>query len=147
MGLVLRFYLDANVVISAAEKTDVFGASQALFFTKVEERRIEVVTSEITLAECLVKPFADKDIDAVEAYIGFLSHDSGFPVIPVSREILVSAARLRAEIGLKLPDAIHLATAKWARCSAFVTNDRRIKRSDDLRVVLWDQVSEADFIS
>jgi predicted nucleic acid-binding protein len=133
------------VVISAAQKTDAFGARQALFLAQIDERRIDAVTSEITLAECLVKPFAEKNIGAVEAYNAFLSQRSGFPVIPISREILISAAKLRAEIGLKLPDAIHLATAEWSRCSAFVTNDRRIKSGNGMRVILWDQLSEADF--
>lgn len=141
----LRFYLDTNVIISAAEKTDAFGARQALFFTHIDEGRIEALTSEITLAECLVKPFAGKDMMAVEAYNAFLGEQSGLPVIPVSREILISAARLRAVSGLKLPDAIHMVTAKWTGCSAFVTNDRRIKGDDDMRVVLWDQLTEADF--
>jgi predicted nucleic acid-binding protein len=133
------------VIISAAEKTEIFGPKQALFFTCIDERRIEAVTSEFTLAECLVKPFADKDIFAVERYNSFLSEQSGFPVIPVTRQILLSAAQLRAETGLKLPDAIHVATAKWAGCIAFVTGDRRIKHGNSMRVVLWDQLSEADF--
>jgi len=133
------------VIISAAEKTEIFGPKQALFFAHIDERRIEAVTSEITLAECLVKPFADRDIFAVETYNSFLSQESGFPVIPISRQILLSAAQLRAENGLKLPDAIHVATAKWAGCSAFVTNDRRIKEGDSMRVVLWNRLSEADF--
>jgi predicted nucleic acid-binding protein len=134
------------VVVSATEKTEVFGPEQALFFAHIDQRRIEPVTSEITLAECLVKPFADKDIIAVETYNSFISKQSGFTVIPISREILMSAAQLRAEFRFKLPDAIHLATAKWAGCSAFVTNDRRIKRGDGVRVILWDQLSEGDYI-
>lgn len=133
------------MIISAAEKLDSFGPAQALFFTHIDERRIEVVTSEITLAECLVKPLADKNIFAVETYMALLGEQPGLPVIPISRPILLSAAQLRAETRLKLPDAIHVATAKWADCSAFITNDRRIKEDDGMRVILWDQLREADY--
>jgi predicted nucleic acid-binding protein len=134
------------VIISAAEKSKIFGPLQAQFFAHIDERRVEAVTSEITLAECLVKPFADKDIFAVESYISLLGGLPRFPVIPISRQILLSAAQLRAETRLKLPDAIHLATAKWAGCSAFVTNDRQIKGGDGVRIIWWDQLSEADYL-
>lgn len=133
------------MIISAAEKLDSFGPSQTLFFAHVDDRQIEVVTSEITLAECLVKPLADKDIFAVETYMAFLGGQSGLPVIPISRPILLAAAQLRAEIRLKLPDAIHLATAKWADCSAFITNDQRIKDGDGMRVIFWNELVETDF--
>jgi len=132
------------VIISAAERSNSFGPAQVLFFAHIDQRRIEVVTSEITLAECLVKPFADKDIFAVETYMALLGEQPSLPVVPISRSILLSAAQLRAETKLKLPDAIHVATAKWAECSAFVTNDQGIKESDDLRIIMWDQLSETD---
>lgn len=45
---------------------------------------------------------------------------------PVSRDVLLAAARLRAEIGLKLPDAIHVATAQLTGCDQFLTNDARV---------------------
>lgn len=133
------------MIISAAEKSDSFGPAQALFFAHADERQIEVVTSEITLAECLVKPFADKDIFAVETYMSLLGEQPGLPVIPISRPILLSAAQLRAETKLKLPDAIHVATAKWAECSVFVTNDREIRHSNSLRIIIWEKLRETDF--
>lgn len=133
------------MIISVLEKSEIFGLKQAQFFTHIDDRRVEAVTSEITLAECLVKPFADKDVFAVETYVSFLSGRLGLPVIPISRQILLSAAQLRAETGLKLPDAIHAATAKWANCNAFLTNDRGIKKLDGLRIVLWDLLDEADY--
>lgn len=129
-----------------AEKSDSFGPAQAAFFAHIDDQRVEVATSEITLAECLVKPFADKDIFAVETYLSLLGEQPSLPVIPISRPILLSAAQLRAETKLKLPDAIHLATAKWAGCSVFITDDRRIKDGEGgVRVILWDQLRETDY--
>jgi len=45
---------------------------------------------------------------------------------PVSRDVLIAAARLRAETGLKLPDAIHAATAQFTGCDQFLTNDTHV---------------------
>jgi predicted nucleic acid-binding protein len=43
------------------------------------------------------------------------------------RDVLIEAARLRANVNIKLPDAIHAATALLTQCSTFVTNDRRFQ--------------------
>ena len=42
-------------------------------------------------------------------------------LIPVSRPVLTLAAELRADEGLALADAIHIATAIDQGCSSFVT--------------------------
>lgn len=56
-------------------------------------------------------------------------------MLPVSREILVEAARIRAGTALKLPDAIHVATARMCGCEVFLTNDTRIKDTWGLEVI------------
>ena len=56
-------------------------------------------------------------------------------MVPVSRTILIDAARLRANSGLRLPDAIHVATAVAAGCPIFLSNDRRLKVPDVLQLL------------
>jgi predicted nucleic acid-binding protein len=48
-------------------------------------------------------------------------------VVPVDRAILVRAASLGPSLGLKLPDAIHVASATATDCDVFLSNDGRIK--------------------
>ena len=53
-----------------------------------------------------------------------------------------SAARLRAQLGLKTPDAIHAATALATGCALFATNDKGFRRVTGLAVaVLSETVS------
>jgi predicted nucleic acid-binding protein len=47
---------------------------------------------------------------------------------PISRDILYETAELRKITPLKLPDAIHLATAIAAHCAFFLSRDRDFKR-------------------
>ncbi|MDP9136801.1 MAG: type II toxin-antitoxin system VapC family toxin [Pseudomonadota bacterium] len=136
-----RYYLDTNVVISIIEATETFGQAQRRFVEKIDAREIAATTSELTLAECLVKPLANKDAAAVEAYLHFLDGRPGFLVVPISRDILLAAASLRADKTLKLPDAIHIATARAAGCTAFLTNDRKIRALPGMRVSLWDEAT------
>jgi predicted nucleic acid-binding protein len=69
-----------------------------------------------------------------------LRSSSTLQVVPITREVLVTAARLRAEQGLKLPDAIHAATAQLTNCQQFLTNDTRFKNLPGLPVLLLSQL-------
>ena len=64
----------------------------------------------------------------------------GLTLLPVSRSILVAAANLRATFGsqVKLPDAIHLASALEQSCTTFITNDKRLKGVQGIAVVVLD---------
>jgi predicted nucleic acid-binding protein len=133
-------YLDTNIVISAIETASPLTQAQQELILQVDSGEIAALTSEMTLAECLVKPFADKDIKLIEAYMAFLDGRVNFPVLPVTRQILVLAARRRADLGIKLPDAIHVATAETAGCSFFVTNDKGVRLPEKMALVLWDRI-------
>ncbi|MBD0385183.1 MAG: PIN domain-containing protein [Nostoc sp. C3-bin3] len=61
-------------------------------------------------------------------------------MIPVNRQVLIEAAQLRASINIKLPDAIHAATALLAQCSTFLTNNQRF-RSVPVSVILLSEIN------
>lgn len=144
MAMPARYYLDTNVIISIIDGARGLDKEQAEFIAHVDEGRIEALTSELTLAECLVRPFANENTPLIKTYMRFLESRSNFPVIPVSRDILISAAQLRVEARLKLPDAIHAATARISDCTVFLTCDRRIKDFRGLRVLLWDRLGNSN---
>ena len=135
-----RYYLDTNVVISVVEGVGRLAETQTRFISGIDGATIAALTSELTLAECLVNPFADRNAAAVEAYLLFLNGRRNFPVLPITRDILTVAARLRTELGTKLPDAIHIATAEAAECSVFLTNDRGIRLPEAMKLKLWNDM-------
>jgi predicted nucleic acid-binding protein len=135
-----RYYLDTNIVISVVEAAGRLGETQIQFVSGVDGAAIEALTSELTLAECLVKPFADRNVTVVEAYLLFLNGRRNFPVLPIDRHILTVAARLRTELGVKLPDAIHIATAQSAACTVFLTNDRGIRLPEGMKLNFWNEI-------
>ena len=59
-----------------------------------------------------------------ERYRQVLTASPGWSVVDVDAAVAESAARLRARYGLRLPDAIQLATAIRSGSSALVTHDR-----------------------
>lgn len=144
-----RFYCDANVLIMAVEgRAGDIGAAGSLLNAAMDERCI-VVTSLLTLGETLVVPLRFGQDATVESYRSLLG--GGFPSIivkAIDSETLEAAARLRAKHPrLKLPDAIHLATAQVAEVGWFVTNDARLPTVPGLHVVSPFDEALADFIA
>lgn len=121
-----RVYLDTNIFIYALEGYPVFRTVLTTLFEALDRGELTAVTSELTLAEVLVKPLLDRHSERQAAYLQALQPSTSLQVIPVSREVLIAAARLRVDTHLKLPDAIHAATAQLTGCDQFLTNDARI---------------------
>lgn len=134
------YYLDTNVFIAVVERYPEHDVQLHRLFGAVAIGQIPAVTSELTLLECLVKPLRDGDAALVAEFESFLASGGGLDVVPVNRAIVRRAARIRAEQGFRLPDAVHVATALEAGCQTFVTNDRRV-RIEGLRVVSIDELS------
>ena len=116
-----RVYLDTNIFIYTLEGYPTFRAVLTTLFAALDQGGLVAVTSELTLAEALVKPLLDHHAERQAAYFQVLQPSTSLHMAPVSREVLIAAARLRAETGLKLPDAIHVATAQLTGCDQFLT--------------------------
>jgi predicted nucleic acid-binding protein len=55
-------------------------------------------------------------------------------ILPLSRDVLEKATELRAMYHFKTPDAIHLATAIINQCDVFLTNDKKLRRCQEIVV-------------
>jgi predicted nucleic acid-binding protein len=121
-------YLDTNVFIKAVEGLDEDATPAKTLIKALRNRRSGIAaTSEITFAEVLAPP---KRPDALplhmkrRAYLDLLLWSGFVSLIPVTRDILLETAALRAMGRLKLPDAVHLVSAIRVRCRFFVSADR-----------------------
>lgn len=98
------------------------------------------MTSELTLHECLVKPFADGNRRLAKKYDDFFNPELGFECTELTRPLLIEAARLRATLKLKTPDSIHVAAALAMSCTHFLTNDHRLRVPAPLTALAWDDI-------
>ncbi len=120
-------YLDTNPIIYLVEGNPVFRQSMETLFKAIEAAGAHLITSELALTEVLVRPLRHHDSLLVEAYERLF--DTLLDARPVSREVLLLAAQLRAErASLRMPDVIHVATATLAGADVFVSADAGIRR-------------------
>ena len=105
----------------------------------MDHQEIDAFTSDLTLAEVLVKPFRENNVAWQRTYQEALQPSVNLKLLPISRAILIAAAQVRAQSLIKLPDAIHAATAQQVSCGSFLTNDPGFKVVKDLPVVLLSE--------
>lgn len=135
-------YLDTNLFIYAVEEIMPYAEQVRPFLRAADQGEIWLVTSLLSLAETLVMPYRKGDDVLITAYRELFTHPpSGLLVAQLDAAILERAAALRATVdSLRLPDAIHLATAESEQCDLVLTNDKRLKASTTMPVVVLAEV-------
>lgn len=117
--------LDASIVIAVLDSGDPHHAAARASVATHLGARDRLVVPASAYADVLVGPFrrGPEAVAIVDAFLAALPCS----VEPVSREIAVEAARLRADHGasLRLPDALVVATAHVLEAGALVTADAR----------------------
>ena len=139
----LLVYLDANIIIYIVEGYATHRAILRDLVKALDDRAFRAMTSELTLAEVLVGAFRAPDRRYEAVYSNVLSGREPIEVIPVGRDILIGAARLRAESRMRLPDAIHVATARTHQCDLLLTNDHRLQAAAGVTVVTLAELTAA----
>lgn len=132
-------YLDTNVIIHAFEKRDALSSALVALLTSTTAGRRVCVTSQLTYAEAIQRPYADRNEDRLALYTGWLERGTtSLEVGPISADVLYYAAVLRADHkALKLPDAIHIATAFGFGCRYLMSADERLPAKVRLSNTRW----------
>lgn len=136
-----RLYLDSNILIYLVEGSEAVRQPVLSTFEQIDAFDIDLVSSEITLAECLYGVFRDQDMKLGEIYKQLFSEEHFIKQIAVSREILVDAASFGGQAHLKLIDALHFATAISVGADAFLTNDKAFHTTKQMRVLQLSEFS------
>ena len=136
-----RVYLDTNIFIYIVEGYELHATAIKALLAALDAGDIVAVTSELTLAEALVKPLRDENASTAVAYQKLLRPSAGLRTLPVSREILEEAAGIRAANNVSLADAIHLSSYVNGDCDSFLTNDKSLKGVASVNLRLLSDVT------
>ncbi len=116
--------IDTSVVLAYLVGTEQISlAATQLFDAFVATGRNPASISTVTCAEILVRPFQHGP-SAVATAEGFLRHFDALGLADIDYDTAREAARIRATTGLRMPDALIVATAVVRASDILCTVDR-----------------------
>ena len=124
-----KVFIDSSVWRYHFEQHPEFSPAAGRLIEALEEGRFRAVVSELTLLELTVRPLQLGRQDVADEYELLLSHFPNVDLAPVTRQVLLDAAALRAKFRFRTPDAVLLATGIRLSATAVVTNDKTWKEA------------------
>jgi predicted nucleic acid-binding protein len=121
-------YLDTSVFIYFVEQHPRYSLVCEVLFNEIESGRTKASTSTLTMLEVLVQPYRQKNDELVLKFYALLTTYPHLTWIPMSVSVADQAAKLRADHGLKTPDAIQAASAISRGDTGFVCNDKMFNK-------------------
>lgn len=134
-----RVALDANVLIYVLEGHEEFGARAQAVVDAIDGGMLAASMATIGQVEVLAGP-ARVGNTAIFERTADEVRSLGLTFVPLTSQLAEDAAWLRGLAGLELGDAVHIASARAAGATAFVTNDRRIRARPNLDVFYLDDL-------
>lgn len=135
-----RIALDTSVFIYQLQANPKYVGLTDDIFVWLQRPKSQGVTSTITMTELLVQPYRDRNQQQADEIYGLLSTFPNLAWISPSLDIADTAARIRAEYGLRTPDALQVATAIRSSATALITNDATFRRLADVQIMVLDDL-------
>ena len=121
--------LDANCVIYLIEKNPVWGPKVVARVAAATGAGDTVTVCDLARSECLIGPLKNGNAAVLAEYQRFFS-SAAVRMLPLTAAVCERAAEVRVAslMKIKLPDALHLASAIEHGCGLFLTNDAQLSR-------------------
>jgi len=124
--------VDTAPIIYVLEHDLKFAPRFRPLFERQSAGGIQFAVTTITVAEVLTGPFKAGEEALAKRYRAVME---SWQVVSLTAEIAESAARFRARLKLRLPDAIQVASAIAVNADALVTHDRDFSKVKTLMVL------------
>jgi predicted nucleic acid-binding protein len=129
LGTAERILLDSSTLIAFHERLERAHPLARQLLERIANATdpLHGYCSVISASEILVRPIRASDA-AYRAMYLFLTEYPNLNLIPVDLVISIEAATVRSMTGVRLPDALIVATGLLSNCEVIVSNDERWKR-------------------
>jgi predicted nucleic acid-binding protein len=133
-------FLDTAPLVYYVEEHPNYLAVTTAVFDLVDADNLTFITSPVTLAECLIFPIRMGNTVVQQNFVDLILYGENTKFVSLNEIIAQQAAELRVRYNLELADAFQIATALVSNCDAFLTNDIRLQRVSEIRVLVIDQL-------
>ena len=137
-----RVLIDTSIWIFHFEQHPTLASVAGRVIESLEAGKFRGIASELTLLELTVRPLQLGRQDVADDYEVLLSYFPNLELQPISREILMDAAGLRARHRLRTPDAIQIATGVRYGATLAVTNDEAWRNLPSIETMVLSDLIE-----
>ncbi len=130
---VSSLFIDTAPIIYYIEAHPQFGPLAKEVFDSFLSGRITAYSSVLTLTEVLPKPIESGDEKLARKFSEFLEHGKNFNLVEITAAIAKQAGGYPE---LRALDAVQIATALDTGADAFITNDKKLKRMKEIKVLV-----------
>jgi predicted nucleic acid-binding protein len=133
-------FLDTAPVIYYLEGHPTFAPLIRSIFERVSDGDLPAVSSPITLAECSSIPYLQKLPELKQDLADILAMNKNIIFRITDEVVVIEAVKMRVKYGLKLADAIQVATAIVCNCDGFLTNDPALSKVTEIRSIVVSEL-------
>ena len=126
-------YCDSVILIYFLDHVGPLQAKADAKLGAIRQHGGRLAVSDLTRFECRVGPIKRNDAKMLAAFDRFFASPD-VHTVPLTPDVWDKAAEIRATLGLKTADALHLAAAIVGNCDTFLTNDSQLRRCSDINV-------------
>ncbi len=128
--MVITLLIDTNIILNAKNSNELHSAYSSQLLDMIEDGLMHGIISTVSIAELCTGYYSQGDVKGKEEFLAHLISNKNFEIIDLSTKIADTAAKIRSEIGLRLPDAIIIATGLTKNAQYFVTNDKELGKAN-----------------
>ncbi len=121
--------LDTNIFLNVKNREEPYLASSRQVLNAVDDGQIQAVVSAVSIAELCSGYYSAGDQAGKQEFIMHLVSSKGFTIVDLDLKVADAAGMIRAEIGLRLPDAIIVASGLARQATYIVTHDEEFKKA------------------
>lgn len=125
----LNVIIDTNIFIEVKNKEPAYEFSKRVL-DWIDEGRLKSVVSTVVIAEMCAGYHAAGELKEKDDFLTHLLTSTNCEIVDVSAGVADEAGRIRAVTGLRLPDALILASGLKRGAECLITNDASLKKAD-----------------
>ena len=139
LSKISTLFIDTAPIIYYIEAHSIYGPITKEIVISFQSEQREAFSTVLTLTEVLPKPMKIGDEKLAGKFADFLKYGRNFSLIEISEKIAERAGRLRSRYTeLRTVDAVQLAAAIENGIEIFITNDKKLKKVNEIKVVVLD---------
>jgi predicted nucleic acid-binding protein len=141
--MALKAVLDTNIFLNVINQEEPFFSDSSALLDLVDDGRFFGVVSTISVAELSVGYYAAGDEAGLRRFLLHLLSSENYQLVDVDSNVAELAGKIRNETGLRLPDALIIASGLKAGADRVVTGDEEFKRAEKI----LKSVSPSEFLA